>query len=187
MAATTAGSARATRSTPMPHEPTPVAAFGASIPQRPELIVDIDEAKEIIADPEGAALVSVRTWREHVGAVSGYNYIGPAGPDQSATSGATAARTRTTCSTTGRSRTRCGLIRRSPRTGPRPGSRRTSGSRSTAARAGGRARPGSTRRSMGLPRAAVYDGGWFEWSLDPVNNPIEIGDPSSPTEDETAA
>jgi thiosulfate/3-mercaptopyruvate sulfurtransferase len=40
---------------------------------------------------------------------------------------------------------------------------------------------------MGFPRAAVYDGGWFEWSQDPVNNPIEIGDPTAPTEDETAA
>ena len=61
------------------HVPTSVPAFGAEIPQRPELIVDIDDAKRILADPEGAALVSVRTWKEHVGETSGYNYIGPAG------------------------------------------------------------------------------------------------------------
>jgi 3-mercaptopyruvate sulfurtransferase SseA len=30
---------------------------------------------------------------------------------------------------------------------------------------------------MGWPRIAVYDGGWFEWSQDPINNPIETGDP----------
>jgi thiosulfate/3-mercaptopyruvate sulfurtransferase len=30
---------------------------------------------------------------------------------------------------------------------------------------------------MGLPRIAVYDGGWFEWSKDPINNPIEVGEP----------
>jgi len=24
----------------------------------------------------------------------------------------------------------------------------------------------------------VYDGGWFEWSKDPVNNPIEVGEPA---------
>ena len=53
-------------------------AFGVPIPQRPDFIVDIDEAKEIIADDLGA-LVSVRTWHEHIGKVSGYNYIGPAG------------------------------------------------------------------------------------------------------------
>ena len=43
------------------------------------MIVDIDEAKQILADQDGAALVSVRTWNEHIGKVSGYNYIGPAG------------------------------------------------------------------------------------------------------------
>ena len=30
---------------------------------------------------------------------------------------------------------------------------------------------------QGWERAAVYDGGWFEWSQDPINNPIETGDP----------
>ena len=32
---------------------------------------------------------------------------------------------------------------------------------------------------QGWDRIAVYDGGWFEWSQDPVNNPIEIGDPDA--------
>jgi thiosulfate/3-mercaptopyruvate sulfurtransferase len=30
---------------------------------------------------------------------------------------------------------------------------------------------------MGWPRIAVYDGGWFEWSQDPIRNPIEVGEP----------
>ena len=30
---------------------------------------------------------------------------------------------------------------------------------------------------MGWPRIAVYDGGWLEWSKDPANNPIELGEP----------
>ena len=30
---------------------------------------------------------------------------------------------------------------------------------------------------MGWPSISVYDGGWFEWSQDPENNPIEIGTP----------
>jgi len=34
---------------------------------------------------------------------------------------------------------------------------------------------------QGWSRIAVYDGGWFEWSQDPVNNPIEVGlPPGSP-------
>jgi 3-mercaptopyruvate sulfurtransferase SseA len=51
--------------------PAPVAAFGAPIPSRPEVIVDLDGAKAILADPDGAALVSVRSWKEHIGKVSG--------------------------------------------------------------------------------------------------------------------
>jgi thiosulfate/3-mercaptopyruvate sulfurtransferase len=35
---------------------------------------------------------------------------------------------------------------------------------------------------MDWPQIAVYDGGWFEWSKDPENNPIEVGDPSAPAE-----
>ncbi len=60
-------------------EPSPVVATGLAIPQRPELIIDLPEAKKVLADAAGAALVSVRTWEEHIGAISGYNYIGPAG------------------------------------------------------------------------------------------------------------
>ena len=62
-----------------PRFPTSVASFGAEIPERPELIVDIDDAKRILADQDGAALVSVRAWREQIGEISGYNYIEPAG------------------------------------------------------------------------------------------------------------
>jgi molybdopterin synthase sulfurtransferase len=36
---------------------------------------------------------------------------------------------------------------------------------------------------MAWPRISVYDGGWFEWSQDPVRNPIEVGEP----QDEYAA
>lgn len=49
------------------NEPVPVDEFGGRIPIRPEVLVDLKEAKEILADQEGAALVSVRTWREHIG------------------------------------------------------------------------------------------------------------------------
>lgn len=52
----------------------PVTDFGVEIPVHPELVVDIDEAKEILASP-GKNLVSVRSWPEYTGEVSGYNYI----------------------------------------------------------------------------------------------------------------
>src|SRR5205814_8897111 len=61
------------------NNPEPAASFGVQIPLRPEVIIDIDEAKQILADQAHAALASVRTGREHIGAVSGHNYLGPAG------------------------------------------------------------------------------------------------------------
>jgi thiosulfate/3-mercaptopyruvate sulfurtransferase len=55
-------------------KPEPVSNFGVEIPAHPELAVDIPEAQEIIAS-EQANLVSVRSWSEYIGEVSGYNYI----------------------------------------------------------------------------------------------------------------
>lgn len=61
-----------------PNEPTPVAAFEADIPDRPEFIVDLDEARSLLRDPRGV-LVSIRSWAEHVGRTSGYSYIDETG------------------------------------------------------------------------------------------------------------
>ena len=52
----------------------PVKDFGTPIPSYPELVVDIQEAKEILKTSD-KNLVSVRSWREFIGEVSGYNYI----------------------------------------------------------------------------------------------------------------
>jgi len=56
----------------------PIKDFGASIPSCPEIIADIEEAKEILKSSD-KNLVSVRSWREFIGEVSGYNYIGKKG------------------------------------------------------------------------------------------------------------
>ncbi|UCF13642.1 MAG: sulfurtransferase [Thermoplasmatales archaeon] len=52
----------------------PVKDFGVSIPSFPKIVVDIEEAKEILKTSD-KNLVSVRSWREFIGEVSGYNYI----------------------------------------------------------------------------------------------------------------
>jgi molybdopterin synthase sulfurtransferase len=58
--------------------PDAVDSTGMIIPEHPEIIVDIDEAKLMIADP-GSELVSMRSWPEFLGDVSGYHYVGPKG------------------------------------------------------------------------------------------------------------
>jgi len=52
----------------------PVIDFGLKIPSHPEIAVDIEDAEKIIKS-KNKNLVSVRSWREFIGEVSGYNYI----------------------------------------------------------------------------------------------------------------
>jgi thiosulfate/3-mercaptopyruvate sulfurtransferase len=156
--------------------PTPVAAFGVQVPLRPEVIVDIDEAKEILADQDGAALVSIRTWREHIGNVSGYNYIGPAGRIKGDVWG--------NCGTDAyhmqHYRNVDNTMRAYPEIAANWAEAGITADKWVAFYCGTGWRASETWFYAYLQdwqRIAVYDGGWFEWSQDPINNPIEIGLP----------
>jgi len=157
-------------------QPVPVAAFGVPVPQRPDVIVDIDEAKEILADEERAALVSVRTWREHIGQVSGYNYIGPAGRiagDVWGNCGSDAYHMQ-------HYRNVDNTMRAYPEIAANWEQADITPDKWVAFYCGTGWRASETwfyAYLMDWPRIAVYDGGWFEWSQDPVNNPIEVGEP----------
>jgi 3-mercaptopyruvate sulfurtransferase SseA len=157
-------------------EPTPVSSFGVQIPLRPELIVDIDEAKQILADRENAALVSVRSWKEHIGEVSGYNYIGPAGRiagDVWGNCGSDAYHMQHYRNVDNTMRAYPEIASNWEEAGLTP-------DKWVAFYCGTGWRASETwfyAYLMGWKRIAVYDGGWFEWSQDPINNPIEAGEP----------
>ena len=159
-------------------EPSPVGDFGAVIPVRPEVIVDLPEAKQIIADPDGAALVSVRSWREHIGAVSGYNYIGPAGRisgDVWGNCGSDAYHMQHYRNVDNTMRAYPEITANWADAGIVP-------EKWVAFYCGTGWRASETWFYAFLqdwPRIAVYDGGWFEWSQDPETNPIEIGVPDA--------
>jgi molybdopterin synthase sulfurtransferase len=163
-------------------EPSPVNDFGATIPVRPEVIVDIDEAKAIIADSDGAALVSVRTWREHIGQVSGYNYIGPAGRikgDVWGNCGSDAYHMQHYRNVDNTMRAYPEITANWVEAGIVP-------DKWVAFYCGTGWRASETWFYAFLqdwPRIAVYDGGWFEWSQDPEKNPIESGVPDVETPD----
>ncbi len=162
--------------------PNPIARFGVPIPQRPEIIVDIEEAKAILSDPAGAALVSVRTWKEHTGQVSGYNYIEPKGRiagDVWGNCGSDAYHMQ-------HYRNVDNTMRPYPEIAANWAEAGITPDKWVAFYCGTGWRASETwfyAYLMGWERIAVYDGGWFEWSQDPTNNPIEVGDP----DDEVAA
>ena len=58
--------------------PVPVEKTGLNIPEHPEYIVDTTKAKQMLSDPN-SELVSIRSWYEYIGKVSGYHYIKSAG------------------------------------------------------------------------------------------------------------
>jgi thiosulfate/3-mercaptopyruvate sulfurtransferase len=165
--------------------PTAVPSFGVTVPLRPEVIVDIEEAKEIIADAAGAALVSVRTWREHIGDVSGYNYIGPAGRIKGDVWG--------NCGTDAyhmqHYRNIDNTMRAYPEIAANWDEAGITPDKWVAFYCGTGWRASETwfyAYLQGWQRIAVYDGGWFEWSQDPINNPIEIGLPEVITDEDAA-
>jgi 3-mercaptopyruvate sulfurtransferase SseA len=157
-------------------EPEAVPSFGVQIPQRPEVIVDIDDAKQILSDQAGAALVSVRTWNEHIGKVSGYNYINPAGRIAGDVWG--------NCGTDAyhmqHYRNVDNTMRAYPEIAENWAQAGITADKWVAFYCGTGWRASETwfyAYLMGWTRIAVYDGGWFEWSKDPVNNAIETGEP----------
>ncbi len=162
--------------------PQPIEKFGVPVPLRPEIIVDLEEAKEILADPAGAALVSVRTWKEHIGTVSGYNYIGPAGRisgDIWGNCGSDAYHMQHYRNVDNTMRAYPEIAANWAAAGITP-EKRVSFYCGTGWRA---SETWFYAYLQGWERISVYDGGWLEWSRDPANNPIEIGEP----EDEFAA
>ena len=158
----------------IPREPSPVTDIGVTVPLRPEVIVDLPEAKQILADPEGAALVSVRTWREHIGNVSGYNYIGPAGRIKGDVWG--------NCGTDAyhmqHYRNVDNTMRAYPEIAANWADAGITADKWVAFYCGTGWRASETwfyAFLQGWDRIAVYDGGWFEWSNDPERNPIQVG------------
>ncbi len=157
--------------------PTEVRAakdFGSKIPGRPELAVDVPEAKEMLKS-DNANLVCIRSWKEYIGEVSGYNYIEKTGRIPGAVFG------------------NCGsdayhmenyrhldhTMRAFPETAEIWEDAGITPDKHNAFYCGTGWRGSEAFLNawlMGWPRVSVYDGGWFEWSNDP-QNPIETGHP----------
>ncbi|MBW6513420.1 MAG: thiosulfate sulfurtransferase [Candidatus Syntrophosphaera sp.] len=148
----------------------PIADFGAIIPQHPELIVDIDEAKLMLKATD-AELVCVRSYPEYTGAVSGYNYIKVKGHIPGAIfadCGSDAYHMQNYRNVDNTIREFHEIDQIWSNLGVTPDKHLAfycgTGWRGSEA--------WFNAWLMGWPRISVFDGGWFEWSNDPTN-PIE--------------
>lgn len=156
------------------NKPTPVSDFGIEIPGRPELAVDVPQAKEMLASDK-AELVSVRSWPEFLGEVSGYNYIEKTGRIPGAifgNCGSDAYHMENYRNLDFTTREYDEVVANWKEAGITPDKHLAfycgTGWRGSEAF--------MNAYLLGWPKVSVFDGGWFEWSNDP-NNPVEKGQP----------
>ncbi len=153
----------------------PVDNFGITIPSKPELAIDIPQAKEMI-NSKNADLVCVRSYPEYIGEVSGYNYIKKKGRIPGAVFA--------NCGTDAYHMENYRNVDHTTRefqeieeiwknSGITP-------SKHLAFYCGTGWRGSEAWLNawlMGWPTVSVFDGGWFEWSNNP-KNPYETGVPT---------
>ena len=159
--------------TKLEFHPRPATSFGAVIPGKPELAVDLPEAREILASTDGE-LVCVRSLPEYRGEVSGYNYIDKKGRIPGAVFGncgsdAYHMENYRNLDHTTREFHEIEKIWQDEAITP---------DKHIAFYCGTGWRGSEAFFNawlMGWPRVSVFDGGWFEWSNDPAN-PIETGE-----------
>ncbi|MEN8226606.1 MAG: rhodanese-like domain-containing protein [Bacteroidota bacterium] len=152
----------------------PVAEFGASIPGKPELAVDVPEAKKMIQSSD-ADLVCVRSYPEYIGEVSGYNYIDPKGRIPGAVfanCGSDAYHMENYRNVDHTTREFHETAKIWKESGITPDKHLAfycgTGWRGSEA--------WINAWLMGWPRVSVFDGGWFQWSSNP-DNPFQTGIP----------
>ncbi|MDA3891088.1 MAG: rhodanese-like domain-containing protein [Salinivirgaceae bacterium] len=151
-----------------------VADFGVKIPAKPEIIVDILQAKDMLKSTD-AELISTRSWAEYIGEVSGYNYIEKKGRIPGSIFG--------NCGTDAyrmeNYRNLDHTIREAQEVIEIWEKVNITPDKHLAFYCGTGWRGSEAFYNawlMGWSRVSVFDGGWLEWSNDP-NNPYEIGIP----------
>ncbi len=148
--------------------------FKVNIPAMPELVVDLPEAKNMIASDQ-SELVCVRSWPEYTGEVSGYNYIEKRGRIPGAVfgnCGSDAYHMENYRNLDHTTREYEEVVEIWKEIGVVP-------EKHCAFYCGTGWRGSEAWLNawlMGWPKVSVFDGGWFEWSNDP-NNPVETGVP----------
>ena len=154
--------------------PQPVNEFGSPVPRHPEYLIGTEQARRILQNPS-ARLVSVRSWAEFIGEISGYKEIDRKGRIAGAVlgySGSDPAQMHDYRNPDNTMRSAREISTRWRRVGIKP-DLQLSFYCGTGWRA---SEVFFYAHVMGFEGISVYDGGWLEWSRDP-SNPIAKGDP----------
>lgn len=157
----------------LPASVTPATSFGATIPVHPEYLTSLQQAKALLKKPTNS-LVSIRSWPEFTGATSGYSYIKAKGEIPGAKwggGGSDAYHVEDLHNPDGTMLSAPDLQDLWQKWHIQP-----TGEVAFYCGTGWRASEAFFYAwVMGWPQVSVYDGGWYEWSLDPAN-PIVTGE-----------
>jgi 3-mercaptopyruvate sulfurtransferase SseA len=157
--------------------PVAAEAFGRPIPAHPEYLINQAAARALLADENGI-LACVRGWDEHIGEISGYDYIQPRGRIAGSSwaglveTGKKSERQFQNVDNTLRDCFEIADIWRE---------RSLTASKKIAFYCGTGWRASEAflcAHLLGWQNVSVYDGGWLEWSAQ-EDNPIEVGEPGA--------
>lgn len=157
----------------LPKAVTPAKSFGATVPVHPEYLTSLAQAKEMLQQ-KNTSLVSIRSWPEFIGETSGYSYIKAKGDIPGAKwggGGSDANHVEDLHNPDGTMRTAAELQAMWEEWNIQPTDK-------VAFYCGTGWRASEAffyAWIMGWKNVSVYDGGWYEWSLDPAN-PIVTGE-----------
>jgi 3-mercaptopyruvate sulfurtransferase SseA len=155
----------------------PVGSFGAIVPVNKGYIVDINAAKEILADKSNSKLVDVRSWDEYTGKISGYSDLKFMGRPAGSTwghAGSDPNHLQDYRNIDNTMRNKDEILAMWKDQGITPDQRL-----SFFCGSGWRAAEVLTYADvMGLKNISLYSNGWYEWSANP-KNPIEKGEPKA--------
>ncbi|MEH7154729.1 sulfurtransferase [Neobacillus drentensis] len=153
-----------------------VPAFGAVVPANPGYIIDLPEAKEILANKDTSTLVDIRSWDEYIGKISGYDYIKAKGRLAGAVwghAGSDSGNLEDFRNIDNTMRSGADILAMWEKDGIKPENK-------LAFYCGTGWRAAEVlfyADVLGLKNIALYDGGWNEWSMN-SSNPVEKGEPN---------
>jgi thiosulfate/3-mercaptopyruvate sulfurtransferase len=155
-------------------QPVPAESFGTAVPAKPEILIDLEETKALVKDPD-SQIVSMRTWKEFIGETSGYSYIQAKGRIAGSLWGQSGHDANQMENFGNIDQTMLNyenIKMRWERSGIKPDKRVV-----FYCGTGWRASIGfMCAHLMGWEKISVYDGGWNEWSQD-ESNPVQSGKP----------